>query len=166
MSFDATGISLHHTAIVVSDLRRSIAFYEGFFGGQVETVLRDVEDPQIAQLHQLDYLHFTLAFVRFGPTRLELFQFDRPTDGRPLRDRAHDFGTRHICFQIPDVQGTYERLAAAGVEFTRPPYTVPDGDSAGTVLVFCSDPDGTRVELLQPSFGSATEPTPPSRRTQ
>lgn len=150
MSNERAGFALHHTAIVVRDLDRSIAFYEAFFGGRVETVLRDVDDPQIAQLHQLEDARFTLAFVRFGPTRLELFQFERPTDGQSLPDRANDFGVRHICFEVPDVQAAYDRMTIAGVRFTRPPYTVPGTEANGTVLAFCLDPDGTRVELLQP----------------
>jgi catechol 2,3-dioxygenase-like lactoylglutathione lyase family enzyme len=149
VSTQPAGLALHHTAIVVRDLNRSIAFYETFFGGQVETILRDVDDPQIAQLHELEDARFTLAFVRFGPTRLELFQFERPIDGQSLPDRANDFGVRHICFEVPDVAAAYERMSAQGVRFTRPPYTVRDGDARGTVLVFCVDPDGTRVELLQ-----------------
>jgi catechol 2,3-dioxygenase-like lactoylglutathione lyase family enzyme len=142
-------LALHHTAIVVRDLDRSIAFYETFFDGQVETILHDIEDPQIAQLHQLEDVRFTLAFVGFGPTRLELFAFERPTDGQALADRANDFGVRHICFEVSDVAAAYERMTADGVRFTRPPYTVPEGDARGTVLAFCEDPDGTRVELLQ-----------------
>ena len=147
---DRSTLGLHHTAIVVHDLDRAIAFYETFFGGQVETVLRAIDDPQIALLHGLQDLHFTLAYVRFGPTRLELFAFERPTDGRPVADRANDFGVRHICFETTDVAAAYERMTAQGVRFSRPPYTVPDGDARGTVLAFCQDPDGTRVELLQP----------------
>ena len=149
MPTDPPGFALHHTAIVVRDLDRSIAFYETFFGGTVEAVLNDVDDPQIAQLHELEEVLFTLAFVRFGPTRLELFQFERPSDGQSLPDRANDFGVRHICFEVPDVVAAHDRMTARGVRFTRPPHTVPDGDASGTVLAFCADPDGTRVELLQ-----------------
>ena len=141
--------ALHHTAIVVHDLDRSIAFYEQFFGGQVETILRNIEDPQIAQLHQLEDIRFTLAYVGFGATRLELFAFERPTDGQTFADRANDFGVRHICFAVSDVAAAYERMKAEGVRFTRPPYSIPDGDAQGTVLAFCEDPDGTRVELYQ-----------------
>jgi len=150
MASDSATVGLHHTAIVVRDLERSIAFYERFFGGSVETVLRDVDDPNIAELHQLADARFTLAFVRFGLTRLELFQFERPRDGRTLADTANDFGVRHICFEIADVHDAYARMTSAGVPFTRPPYTVPGSGARGTVLAFCTDPDGTRLELLQP----------------
>jgi hypothetical protein len=32
---------------------------------------------------------------------------------------------------------------------------IPDGEAAGTVLAFCFDPDGNRVELLQPALGAS-----------
>ena len=153
MSADALAFPLHHTAIVVADLDRSIAFYERWFGGEVEVIIRDVDDPQVAQLHGLDAARFTLAFMRFGPTRLELFQFERDDAPAPVSDRADDFGVRHVCFEVSDVPAAYERMTAEGVTFSRPPYTVPDGDASGTVLAFCFDPDGARVELLQPGPG-------------
>lgn len=151
MATSYPGAALHHTAISVHDLDRSIAFYQTFFGGEVEAVLTDIHDPQIAELHRLDEARFTLAFVRFGPTRLELFHFSEPDDGREIDARAHDFGIRHVCFEIDDVRGMYTRLTVAGVPFTRPPYVIPDGEAAGTVLAFCLDPDGNLVELLQPA---------------
>lgn len=151
MTASGASPALHHTAIAVHDLDRSIAFYADHFGGEVEVVLRDIGDPQIAELHRLPKALFTLAFVRFGATRLEFFQFADPEDGREIDARAHDFGIRHIGFEIDDVNGAYDRMTAAGVTFTRPPYVVPDGDAAGTVLAFCLDPDGNRVELIQPA---------------
>ncbi len=150
MGASSTGPTLHHTAIAVHDLDRAIAFYRDTFGGEVEAIIEDIDDVEVAQLHALESTRFTLAFVRFGPTRLELFKFEQPDDGREIDARAHDFGIRHICFEIADVRATYERLQAAGVRFTRPPHVVADGDAAGTVLAFCFDPDGNRVELLQP----------------
>jgi catechol 2,3-dioxygenase-like lactoylglutathione lyase family enzyme len=153
MTEPVSDISLHHTAIVVGDLQKSLAFYEGYFGGAVETILRDVGDPQIAELHQLDDARFTLAFVKFGNSRLELFQFEHPGDGAAVSDRAHDFGVRHVCFEVADVRQAYAEMSAAGVVFTRPPYELTEGDARGTVLAFCFDPDGTRVELLQPGPG-------------
>jgi catechol 2,3-dioxygenase-like lactoylglutathione lyase family enzyme len=149
MRTNAARPTLHHTAIAVHDLDRAVAFYTTHFGGEVEVILRDVGDPNIAELHLLPAALFTLAFVRFGSTRLEFFQFAEPADGREIESRAHDFGIRHIAFETDDLQSTYDRLSAAGVRFTRSPYVVPDGDAAGTKLAFCFDPDGNRVELIQ-----------------
>jgi catechol 2,3-dioxygenase-like lactoylglutathione lyase family enzyme len=140
---------LHHTAIVVTDLDRSIAFYTEHFGGVVERIIEDVSDPRIAALHQLPSARFTLAFLQFGPTRLELFRFDEPTDGRRTQTRAHDLGINHICFACPDVAAKYAALRARDVEFTGPPHAITEGDGAGTVLAFCLDPEGNRIELLQ-----------------
>ena len=108
--------TLHHTAIAVHDLDRAVAFYTTHFGGEVEVILQDVGDPNIAELHLLPAARFTLAFVRFGSTRLEFFQFAEPADGREIESRAHDFGIRHIAFETDDLQSTYDRLSAAGVD--------------------------------------------------
>jgi catechol 2,3-dioxygenase-like lactoylglutathione lyase family enzyme len=89
MGASQAGPSLHHTAIAVHDLDRSIAFYRDTFGGEVEAIIEDIDDVEVAQLHALESARFTLAFVRFGPTRLELFQFALPQDGREIEARAH-----------------------------------------------------------------------------
>jgi catechol 2,3-dioxygenase-like lactoylglutathione lyase family enzyme len=149
MSASERSFELHHTAIVVADLDRAIAFYTEHFGAAVEMIIKDVSDPSIAALHQLSSARFTLVFLRLGATRLELFHFDAPTDGRRIETRTHDLGINHICFACPDVATLYDALRGRGVQFTGPPHTVTTGDGAGTVLAFCVDPEGNRIELLQ-----------------
>lgn len=145
MSTSEHGLELHHTAIVVTDLDRAIAFYTKRFGATVEWI-KDVSDPSIAALHELSSARFTHAFLRFGPTRLELLRFDEPSDGRRVQRRANDLGINHICFACPDVAAMYDTLCAHEVEFSRPPHSIV---AAGTVLAFCVDPEGNRIELLQ-----------------
>ena len=133
---------LHHTAVVVSNLERSIAFYERHLGGRLEYVVRDNDDLRIAELLQLPEIRLSFAFIAFEYAHLELLEFSVPADGRRFDARANDFGTTHLSFQVEDVQAAYERLAADGVELTRPPApTLP--------IVFCFDPDGNRIELIQ-----------------
>ena len=143
-------LALHHTAIVARDLARCSRFYTHYFGGVVERVIEDVSDPGIVALHRLPEANFTVALLRFGTTRLELFQFTHPADAQDLGRRSNDLGLAHICFECPDVLATYKALSADGVVFTSAPYVVPDGIGAGTVLVFCLDSEGNLIELLQP----------------
>jgi catechol 2,3-dioxygenase-like lactoylglutathione lyase family enzyme len=157
MSVSSQPLKLHHTAIVVRDLKRSTRFYEEHFGGVLENIIENVSDPNVAMLHQLPNARFTLAFMRFGPTRLELFQFEEPSDAKRISRRANDYGLAHICFECPDVDRAYGTLTEAGITFTREPYVVPDGDGAGTVLVFCLDPDGNLIELLQHPTGGRNQ---------
>ncbi len=137
--------TFHHTAVVVSDLERSIEFYARHFGGRVEYVVRDIDDRRVAELLELSEVQLSLAFVAFGDAHLELLEFSVPANGRRFDAHANDFGTTHISFEVADVHALYAGLIAEGGEVARPPYTVD-----GRVLLFCFDPDGNRIELIQP----------------
>ena len=141
-------MTVHHTAIVVTDLERSRSFYERFFGAELEHTIPDMDDPSVAELHQLaPGARFTLMFLGFGNTRIELIEFASPSARQAGHGDSNDVGLRHLAFACPDVRATYAEMKAAGVEFTREPYTIPGG--SGPTLAFCRDPDGTRIEILQ-----------------
>jgi quinol monooxygenase YgiN/catechol 2,3-dioxygenase-like lactoylglutathione lyase family enzyme len=140
-----------HAAVVVSDLDRSVEFYTRFFGGEVE-LIKGVQGAEMAELHGLEEnAHFDLAFIRHGEAMVELFQFHEPLPAAGLRPpAANEPGASHIAFEVDDVEAAYERLTAEGVEFSRPPYRVSEGDAEGFVLSFFFDPDGNKVELIAP----------------
>ncbi|MBN9623658.1 MAG: VOC family protein [Actinobacteria bacterium] len=142
--------SFHHTALVVSSLDDSIAFYQRCFGGELEAVLRDTGGPEIAALHGLDEARFDLAFIPYGGAVLELFQFHEPASPERVPTQANRIGDSHVAFEVDDVEAAYRRLLALGLEFPRPPLRVQEGDAAGFDLVFTSDPDGNRIELIAP----------------
>ena len=79
-------------------------------------------------------------------------------DGRPVRALRQGIafvGGRkpnhrqmdHIAFEVDDVRGMRERLKIAGVEFQEDLHDGPYG-----LTIYITDPDGTRVELYQPSL--------------
>jgi catechol 2,3-dioxygenase-like lactoylglutathione lyase family enzyme/quinol monooxygenase YgiN len=145
----------HHAAVVVSDLDRSVDFYTRLFGGEVE-VIRGIEGEEMAALHGLPSARFDLAFLRYGEARIELFQFHEPAPAEgPGPLAANQIGAAHVAFQIDDVMAAYERLLAAGVEFSRPPLAPTEGEAAGFVLAFLYDPDGNRIELIAPPRDTA-----------
>jgi lactoylglutathione lyase len=55
-------------------------------------------------------------------------------------------GYGHVAIGVDALDATLERLAAAGIEPERPPYTVREG---GSRLCFVRDPDGYRIELIE-----------------
>lgn len=140
---------IHHTGVVVHDLSRSIRFYERFLGGKLELLLEGLSGADIAHLHGLSQARFDLAFVAFGNTRLELFEFELPADGRRVEARGCDVGAVHIAFEVDDVRGTYRWFESAGVRCAAPPLAVMDREGGEHVLAFCADPDGNRIELIQ-----------------
>jgi lactoylglutathione lyase len=66
------------------------------------------------------------------------------------REEPYDIGTGygHIAITVEDLDGTLKRLAAAGIEPEKPPYSVREG---GSRLCFVRDPDGYRIELIESS---------------
>jgi lactoylglutathione lyase len=127
---------LHHAGVTVSDLAASTAFYEEMFGARV--ALRVDEDE------------FSLVLLELANAFVELLEY-RPPGRRGLERHESDVGAGHFALQIDDVVDAHARLVARGVDFEAPPMRIPDGPSEGYVITFCLDPDGNRVELIQPS---------------
>ena len=78
-----------------------------------------------------------------GPMRIELLAYPgRPSQGAPSTSRGL-LGLTHLSFNVDKVDSAAARLADCGgtiLEETR--------SDAGIVLLFLTDPDGTRVELM------------------
>ena len=124
---------LLHTMIRVRDLEKSIDFYTRLLG--------------MKELRRKDYPggKFTLAFVGYGDeatdTVIELtYNWDRKTP----YELGEGFG--HVAIGVPDIYGTCERLAEAGVPIPRPPGPMKHG---GAVIAFVEDPDGYKIELIE-----------------
>ena len=121
---------LIHTCYRITDIDRSVAFYEA------------------------------LGFSESGrvPIRDEAVNvfMNQPGDGdMPRLELTYNFGVDgyeigtgygHIAITTDDLDATLARLSEQGIEPERPPYTIREG---GPRLAFVKDPDGYRVELLE-----------------
>lgn len=135
-------VAISHFGICVSDLERSLAFYTealGFelghgleFGGDVEAL---TEIPGIAG---------QARFLKRGGAMIELLKYTSPGETGPAQRRAmNQLGISHISLVVSDlvtVAGRIEQFAGTALRHTR--VTTPKGD-----MMFCTDPDGTRIEL-------------------
>jgi lactoylglutathione lyase len=65
---------------------------------------------------------------------------------------SYELGTGygHIALTVEDMERTLAGLAEQGIEPERPPYRLREG---GSLLCFVRDPDGYRIELIEPSAG-------------
>jgi lactoylglutathione lyase len=120
---------LIHTCYRVLDLDRSIGFYEKL--GLEEIGRIPIRDEAI---------NVFMGLPDDGP-RLELTY-------NVGRAEPYEVGTGygHIAITVEDMDATLERLAAAGIEPERPPYSVREG---GSRLCFVRDPDDYRIELIE-----------------
>ena len=123
-------MSLIHTCYRITDVDRSVAFYQAL--GFEEKGRMPIRDEAI---------NVFMGLPDDGPEpRLEL-TYNFGVD-------SYEVGTGygHIAITTPDLDGALSQLAGQGIEPERPPYTVREG---GSRLCFVRDPDGYRVELIE-----------------
>ncbi|HLP64883.1 VOC family protein [Flavobacterium sp.] len=123
--------SIHHTAIICSDYKKSKQFYTDVLG---LTIIREVYREE-RQSYKLD---LTLN----GTYIIELFSFPNPPK-RPSYPEA--CGLRHLAFEVDDIEKIIQHLNQNNIEaepirideFTQKRFT------------FISDPDGLPIEFYE-----------------
>jgi catechol 2,3-dioxygenase-like lactoylglutathione lyase family enzyme len=140
--------SFLHVGITVTDIERTIAFYEKYFGfrvafsGQFPDGFFDAE-PTLYQLAPGAKSKLAMIVSPDGFT-MELFQF---FDEIPAKAAVwNQPGYHHICLKVDDVNAKYKEMLADGVEFYfAPDYKGPPENNE--YWVFLKDPDGNMIEL-------------------
>jgi lactoylglutathione lyase len=124
-------MSLIHTCYRITDVDRSVAFYNALgFEEKGRIPIRE------------EAINVFMGLPDDGPEpRLELTFNIGQTE-------PYDIGTGygHIAITTLDLDGALSQLAEQGIEPERPPYTIRDG---GSRLCFVRDPDGYRIELIE-----------------
>ena len=129
-----------HTMIRVTDLDKTIAFFELLGLGEVKRF-----DSEAGR--------FTLVYLAAPgdeDAQVELTYNWPPQDGSPAEvyDGGRNFG--HLAYQVDNIYETCQRLMDAGIIINRPPR---DGHMA-----FIRTPDNISVELLQDGRLDPAEP--------
>jgi catechol 2,3-dioxygenase-like lactoylglutathione lyase family enzyme len=124
----------HHVGFVVSDLARSLRFYEAL-GFEVESSM----EPEPGR---------SLTFIRLGDFSLELFWYEvtPPAPTASAATGGPQLGFRHFALKTSDIDAVVVELKAKGLL----------GDDAQIRevmgryrLLFMHDPDGVEIELTQ-----------------
>lgn len=132
---------VHHVSFAVSDLERSIAFYEALGFSMHD---RWEEGPeQCATGLGVPGADIEVAQLRGPGILLELMWYRTP-EGTPTPPAPADVGSAHIAFDTGDIRAAAEAIAAAGARMVSEVQTDPVAH-----WVQFSDPDGIRLELIQ-----------------
>jgi lactoylglutathione lyase len=123
-------MALIHTCYRITDVDRSVAFYEALGFEEVGRV--PIRDEAV-----------------------NIFMNQRGDGDMPKLELTHNFGVDsyeigtgygHIAITTDDIDATLARLAEQGISPEKPPYRIREG---GNRLAFVKDPDGYRVEILE-----------------
>jgi catechol 2,3-dioxygenase-like lactoylglutathione lyase family enzyme len=133
---------VHHTGITVSDLDRSVAFYERL-GFEVAERIEE-EGEEVERGVGVPGAKLRVAMLEGPNSRLELIEYLQPSDG-PAPHPNNGIGAAHVCLEVEDVDAAVAELREQGIQFLTEPIT----HEAGIRWVYAKDPDGITAELLQ-----------------
>jgi len=140
------GVTFSHIGICVSDLERSVRFYCEGLG--FELVQSHTVGAEFGPLMEVDEVVLQSRFVRRDGVSIELLHFDSPGhSGEAVRRPMNQLGLTHLSLLVEDldvVADVIESFGGAVVRSTRT--TFGSGDTLD--FVYCTDPDGVRVELM------------------
>ena len=130
-----------HVGVCCSDLERSTAFYEQVLGF-TQLFTMELEVPATMEVEG----RFLSRMLRREDMRLELLQWlsvDPTGDGQ--RRSMLGLGLTHLAFRVSSVEELYDVVERAGGTAHPATKTVLEG---GVELVYVTDPDGIRIELM------------------
>jgi len=125
-------MKIHHIAISVKDLEKSIEFYEDIFGlKELKRFTKEGRDMEA-------------AILKLGSIELEIFQFKDFSKGKNDLSNLKITGLKHIGFEVDSVDRIYNKLKDKKINIDEP--------KKGTTCkkyCFLKDPDGISIELYE-----------------
>ena len=118
-------LSIHHVSIIVSNTQQSVAFYQNLLDLQVNDKRPD--------------LGFPGAWFDIAGQQIHLLEVENPdpVDNRPEHG-GHD---RHFAMSVDNIDEIEQRLEQLGAKYTK--------SRSGRAALFCRDPDGNGLEIIQ-----------------
>lgn len=144
------------TALTVSDLQRSLAFYCDLLGFQVAARLppdaeRERWDSYHREVSGIEdaVIHVVYLQTPDGQSHLELIEYASPRLRASGRRSLAEPGSTIVALATSDSAGAVARLREAGVEvLSNPvPYETDSGERSLTTYLF--DPDGNALCLFE-----------------
>lgn len=145
--------ALHHTAITVSNLDRSIDFYCGVLGlALAHEPTEFYSGAGIERALNLPGAKLRIAVVSAGVDRIELLEYAEPPAPAERAAPGNTRGAAHLAFLVEDIEARKAELEAKGITFFSEVNTNAEGPLAGWRWVYFSDPDGIPLELIEIAF--------------
>jgi lactoylglutathione lyase len=136
-----------HFGICVSDLGQSLRFYCDVLG--FEKAESHEIGQEFARLMDFPEVAVTSQFIRKGATAIELLAFSEPSPfGDRERRAVNQLGLTHLSFRVSELEATAARLVELGGAIVETSRTTIDFGDTQLQFVYCTDPDGVRIELM------------------
>jgi catechol 2,3-dioxygenase-like lactoylglutathione lyase family enzyme len=138
-------------ALTVSDLDRSVAFYESALGFK-KVAERTVADPSYDYLIGVFASRVRSATLQLGDETIDLDEFVAP-GGKPIPvdSRSDDLWFQHLAVVVSDMDRAFGHLGRSRFQaISTAPQTIPESNAAaaGVRAFKFKDPDGHPLELI------------------
>ncbi len=140
-------VSFSHLGICVSDLDRSVRFYCEGLG--FEQVASHRVGEEFAALMEVDGVELESRMLAQDGVTIELLGYRTPgTTGDGGRRPMNQLGLTHLSLRVDDVDRVASTIEAFGGTVVRPTRTTFDLGTVRLDFLYCTDPDGVRIELM------------------
>jgi len=160
MSREMPGLEgIDHVGLTVPDLDEAVEFYSNLLQASEIFRLGPFDSRELPGVDDKDWsqafvnvadARFTLAMLELpNGSRLELFQYDRPTERVSVPPRNCDIGGHHIAFKVTDLDAVLSVGSQLGLKFMAGPISIDEGPAAGQRIIYVLDPWGNQLELVE-----------------
>ncbi len=149
---DADGLILANVTISVADLDKSAKFYQalGFEEGDQHEVPGAVAKALGSEAANAK---LAIRFMKRDGVVLELVHLDPSPNTKASQGTAAQLGLAHIAFRVDDVDRVAKLIKDNGGGTVDKNRTKLGAPGQGVDILFCTDPDGTMMEIVGPVKG-------------
>jgi len=142
-------ISADHTGITVSNLERSLQFWQNVLGFELSHTAHQTGELA-KEITGVEGAEIKLAVLKVpGGHKIELLEYLAPADRKRAELRPCDIGFVHLALLVNNLDAVVEQIAASGWKSAGKPQRLQSGPNAGKRVVYVRDPDGTTIEFMQ-----------------
>jgi catechol 2,3-dioxygenase-like lactoylglutathione lyase family enzyme len=143
-------IAADHTGITVSNLERSLEFWQNIVGFKFSHRAHQTGE-MASEITGVAGAEIKLAVVKApGGHRIELLEYLAPRDRKQHVDlRPCDVGSVHVALSVDNLDAVLQKIAASGWKAAGKPQTLKSGPNAGKRVIYVRDLDGTTIEFMQ-----------------
>lgn len=141
----------YHAGVTVQSMEKSLDFYCELLGLELYS-LRDATEEYIMKIVNVPAEKIRVAFLKVpgSDAMVELLEYVG-VERHPSSVRPCDYGSGHFCLYVSNLDKIYQDLSSKGVQFrSKTPIVSTAGVNKGAKIVYCIDPDGYLIELIEP----------------
>src|SRR5256714_3964891 len=137
-------IAADHTGITVSNLERSLEFWQNVLGFEFSHRAHQTSE-MASEITGVAGAEIRLAVVKApGGHKIELLEYLAPPDRKRHVDlRPCDVGSVHLALTVDKLDAVLQKIGESGWKVAGKPQTLSKGPNAGKRVIYVRDPDGT-----------------------